>query len=318
MRSPTLRCVIVGFGSISRYMLPFLQQQPWFELAGTVEVNDSLAAALPGCDAVIINTPAELHYTQCREALQAGKHVLVAKPITTNFAQAVELVGLAKQQGVTLAVGQQMRYNRHYTAVRRFVESGKIGNVEAVWLMNSKPRPKPGNLGQLDQPALYEMACHHFDSLLAILGEPVPEWIVADGFRPSWSPYAGPCMVNALVELRGGIHVSYHGGFSAQAPMYELRLEGTKGALRCRGIHMSHPLMTYDLAATDVEEGVPADDPFVPFLGAWHAYVTGGPAPSFSGRNNLKVFAMLGGAIESVQTGRRVAIADNPRYACAF
>ena len=76
------------------------------------------------------------------------------------------------------------------------------------------------------QPALYEMSCHHFDCLMALFPDRVPEQIACDGFRPSWSVYAGPCMVNALVRFGGGLHVLYQGGFSSQADNYELRLEG--------------------------------------------------------------------------------------------
>jgi predicted dehydrogenase len=266
-----------------------------------------------------------LHYAQCRLALAAGKHVLVAKPITNDFAQAVELADLAKQKGVTLSVGQQIRYNRHYTAVREFIESGALGHVEAVWFMNSKPRPDPANLAKLDQPALYENACHHFDSLLAICGDPKPEWIACDGFNPSWSKYSGPCMVNALIAFAGGLHVSYHGGFSSQGPMYELRLEGTKGALRCRGVHMSVDAMSYEFAPAlgqfaplAIDADVPARQPFGVLFAAWHDYLNGGEEPPFSGRNNLKPFALLCAAIDAVQSKRPVFIADHPRYASVF
>jgi len=191
--------------------------------------------------------------------------------------------------------------------------------------MNSKPRPNPANLAAMAQPALCEMACHHFDSLLAVLGEPRPEWVACDGFIPSWSKYAGPCMVNALIKFAGNLHVCYHGGFSSRGPMYEFRLEGTKGALRCRGLHMSNDTMSYEFApalgqfsSAEIDSGVPLENPFLPFLDAWHAYRCGGPEPPFSGRNNLRVFALLSAAIESVETGRRVPVAGNPRYLGSF
>jgi predicted dehydrogenase len=251
--------------------------------------------------------------------------VLVAKPITNNYEQAVELVELADAKGVTLSVGQQMRYNRHYTAVKRFVESGKLGKVEAVFFMNSKPRPNPQNLATLDQPALYENACHHFDSLLAIFEGRAPAWVSCDGFIPSWSHYAGPTMVNALIDFSDGLHILYHGGFASQGPMYEFRLEGSQGALRCHGIHMSNDTMAYEwtpplgaFAPTMIDADIPAHNAWLPFLDLWHAYVRGGPEPPFSGRNNLKAFALLSAAIDSVNSRQPVEIATNPRYRSAF
>jgi predicted dehydrogenase len=347
MSGDTTRCLLVGLGSMGRGLIRFLEQKPWFEAVGVVDVREearaeaqtalhlpdeatsadlaeALAATQP--DAAIINTPSELHFEQTKAALEAGVHVLVAKPITHDFAQAAELVAAAKSAGRTLSVGQQMRYNRHYTAVRTFVASGALGNVEAAWLLNSKPRPNAAALAEMAHPALLDNAVHHFDSLLAVFPGREPEWIACDGFRPSWSPYAGPCMVNALIRLSGGLHVGYHGGFSSRAPMYEFRIEGAAGALRCRGLHMSNDLMSYEFAEAlgqfepaEIDKDVPVNNPWVRFLDDWHDYARGAKADApFSGRSNLRVMAMVCAAVESVDTGRPVDIAGNPTYAAAF
>jgi predicted dehydrogenase len=342
-----VRCIQVGYGGIGRGMVTrSLTRKPWYRTAAVVDVRDAAlrqaqqdlglldaalftspeaALAAVEAEAVFINTPSELHYEQCRAALEAGRHVLVAKPITNDFEQAVRLVELAAAKRVTLSVGQQIRFNRHYLAVRRFVESGRIGQVEFAYFLNAKPRFDPLNLKDMDQPALYEMSCHHFDSLLALFPRAAPESIVADGFRPSWSRYAGPSMVNALIEFRDGPHVLYHGGFSSQGPLYELRLEGSSGALRCRGLHMSNDTMAYAVAAPGgqfgeerIDDGIPAANPFDRFFDVWYEYLAGGPEPPFSGRNNLKVFAMLAAGIDSIRTGGRVRIVDHPKYHVTF
>ena len=342
----TIRCLIIGMGGISRHMVGVLKTKPWYECVGVVDVSDNgLAAArevarLPDSalfkdlgralaelkpDTALVNTPSEWHFEQTKQCLEAGCHPLVAKPVTNDFAQAVELVELAKANGVKLCVAQQMRYNRHYTAVAEYVKSGALGSVEAAWFMNSKPRPDVGNLGKLRQPTLYENACHHFDAFLSVFAGHDPEWISGDGFVPSWSKYAGPCMVNAMIRFSGKLHLAYHGGFSSQAPMYEFRLEGSKGALKCRGLHMSNDTMDYEVApalgqftAQRIDGQVPQRDPWIPFLDLWHDYLRGGEEPPFSGRNNLKTFAMLSAAIESVETGKPVMIAGNPKYQAAF
>ena len=341
-----IRSLIVGMGGISRAMYHSLEPKPWFECAGVVDVSEAgletaremtklpesamfkeLGLALTELkpDAVLVNTPSELHFEQAEQCLKAGCHVLVAKPVTNDFDEAVKLVALAEDTSVTLSVAQQMRYNRHYRAVAEHVRSGALGTVEAAWFMNSKPRPEVGNLGAMPQPTLYENACHHFDAFLAVFERRDPEWISCDGFVPSWSKYAGPCMVNALIRFAGNLHLSYHGGFSSRAPMYEFRLEGTLGALKCRGVHMSNATMDYEIAPAlgafaeqRIDDHLPVEDPFVPFLDVWYDYLQRGNEPPFSGRNNLKVFAMLSAAIDSVNTGQPVEIAGNPRYAAAF
>ena len=341
-----IRVLIVGMGHVSRTMLKVLGLKPWFRCAGVVDVSeagrqrgreladlppaalfDDLGRALAALepDAVLVNTPSELHFDQARQCVSAGCHVLVAKPVTNDFAEAVRLVEMAEEAGVTLGVGQQMRYNRHFRAVARHVASGALGSVEAAWFLNSKPRPEVANLATMTQPSLFENACHHFDCFLAIFEGRDPAWICCDGFIPSWSKYVGPCMVNALIRFEGGLHVSYHGGFSSRAPMYEFRLEGSAGALRCQGVHMAHPTMDYEVApalgefsAQRIDDDLPVEEPWLPFLDAWHDHLHGRDEPPFSGRRNLKVFAMLSAAIESVNTGRPVEIKGNPRYAAAF
>ncbi len=359
-----VRALVVGMGGISGTMLKFLGQQTWYDTTAVVDIrqpaldaakhtleldDDALftdlqvALAHADANAVIINTPSELHFAQAKAALEAGKHVLVAKPITNDFQQAVELVELAESVGRSLCVGQQMRYNRHYSTVRGYVASGALGSIEMMNFLNAKPRHEAKNLAQMDQPALYEMSCHHFDSILSIFPHHVPTWIMVDGFRPSWSVYAGPCSINGVLRFEpssaevaaGPLHLLYHGGFSSQSDLYELRLEGAAGALRCRGLHMSNDTMAYEVAlrtdargdgaweARDLDAGIPPISPWLPFFEHWrhylaHGTLADGSAAPFSGRANLAVFAMLSAGIESIQTGAPVTIAGNPRYAAAF
>jgi predicted dehydrogenase len=341
-----IRCTIIGMGGLGKAMVGVLSEKPWYQTAAVVDVRDEaleiarselsltenqvytdLGEALDKteADAAVINTPSELHYQQSKVALENGLNVLVAKPFTNDYDQAVELVDLARDEGLTISVGQQLRFNRHYQAVRRFLETDRLGRPELVNFTNAKPRHKARNLANFDHPALLEMSCHHFDSLMALFPEQVPEWIGCDGFRPSWSVYSSPCMVNALIKFDGGLHILYQGGFSSQANCYELRIEGTKGALRCRGIHMSHNYMEYEFAERgsdwgliEVDEGIPTTNPFETHIDIWHEYIMGGPEPPFSGRNNLKVFALLSAGIDSVDDGNTVRVADNPKYANAF
>ena len=337
---------MVGMGNISRHMFCYLKENPWFHCVGIVNRSDDglrvgrhladvpesslfkdLDAALLSLkpDAVLINTPSELHFTQAKQCLEAKCHTLVAKPVTNDFAQAFELVNLARSNEVTLSVGQQIRYNQHYTALAAYLKAGTLGTVEAAWFMNSKPRPKVANLARMLQPALFENTCHHFDNFLAVFEGHNPLWISCDGFNPSWSKYVGPCMVNALIRFSGNLHLTYHGGFSSQSPMYEFRIEGSAGAIRCHGVHMSNDKMDYQIAPVlgsftkrQIDEQFERQDPWIPFLNAWYGYVRGGVEPPFSGRNNLKVFAMLSAAIDSVNTGRPVEIAGHKMYGKVF
>lgn len=340
MQFDQIRTMILGMGGISRTMLRTLEGKAWHELVAVVDVNDealqraaadyslpdaalftdfSVACRDSSADVVLINTPSELHYEQSKAALEAGLTPLVAKPLTNCVAHARELANRASEKRIKLCVGQQMRYRRHYLSVADFVASGALGKVEQIYFLSAKPRHEARNLKGFLQPVLYEMTCHHLDTLFAILPDLTPEAVICDGFVPSWSPYDSDCMINGLFRFRGGVHMLYHAGYSTQSSCYELRLEGAKGVLRCRGIHMSNDTMAYEFARRgdsfspiDLDRGQPATDPWSQFFDRWHRYFNGGEEPPFSGRNNLKILSVIDAAIRSLETGAFVAIPGDP------
>ena len=333
-----IRTMILGMGGISRTMLRALESKGWHELVAVVDVNEDalqragtdyslpeaalftdLAAACQSssANAVLINTPSELHYAQSKTALEAGLTPLVAKPLANCFAHSRELVNLAFEKRIKLCVGQQMRYRRHYLSVAEFVAGGALGAVEQIYFLSAKPRHQARNLKRFAQPVLYEMTCHHLDALFAILPDLAPESVICDGYMPSWSPYGSDCMINGLFRFHGGVHMLYHAGYSTQSSCYELRLEGTKGALRCRGIHMSNDTMDYEFAerggtfsAIDLDRGRPSTDPWSHFFDIWYDYLNGGEEPPFSGSNNLKILSFIDAAIASLERGAFVEVAS--------
>ncbi len=341
-----IRSLVVGMGGISRSMLKILAQKPWHEIAGVVDVSEAALAyardslglppsalyadleqALGHCeaDAAIINTPSDLHYAQTDAALRAGFSPLVAKPLTNDFAQSQALTDLAALRGIRLCVGQQMRYFRHYLSVAEFVASGALGAVEQIFFFNAKPRHQARNLADFEQPVLWEMTCHHLDCFWSLLPDLRPEAVLVDGFQPSWSVYGSPCMINGVFRFEGGPRMLYHAGYSSQSDCYELRLEGEKGVLRCRGLHMSKNEMAYEFAerggdfqAIDLDRGRPPTQPWSIFFEHWRDYLAGGREPHFSGRQNLRVLASIAAAIDSLSSGAFTPIAGDPRYQGVF
>ncbi|MDE2638711.1 MAG: Gfo/Idh/MocA family oxidoreductase [Chloroflexota bacterium] len=341
-----IRMIALGVGGVSRGMLSALRDKSWHELVAAVDVSDEalartaaennlprsalytdLAAALDevAADVVMINTPSELHALGAEAVLRAGLTPLVAKPMCNDFNDAVALTRLAAEKGVKLGVAQQMRYRRHYLSVAEFVSTGALGEIEQIYFLSAKPRHQPRNLEHFAQPVLWDMSCHHLDSLYSILPQLIPQAVICDGFRPSWTVYDSDCMINGLLRFQGGARMLYHAGYSTQASCYELRLEGALGALRCRGIHMSNDTMAYefaergaDFAPIDLEKGRPPSQPWSLFFDQWHDWLNGGGERHFSGSRNLKVLATIDAAIESLSRGAFVQVAGNPRYQAAF
>lgn len=341
-----IRLIALGVGGVSRGMLKALREKPWHELVAAVDLSDealertatendlppsalfsdlNAALAQVPADVVMINTPSELHAQGAETVLRAGLSPLVAKPMSNVFDDAVALTRLAAQKGVKLGVAQQMRYRRHYLSVAEFVASGALGEIEQIYFLSAKPRHQPRNLEHFEQPVLWDMSCHHLDSLFSILPALVPEAVICDGFRPSWTVYDSDCMINGLLRFRGGARMLYHAGYSTQSSCYELRLEGSLGALRCRGLHMSNDTMEYEFAERgaafspiDLDRERPPTEPWSLFFDRWRSWLNGGEERHFSGRRNLKVLATIDAAIESLSRGAFVPVADNPRYQAAF
>ncbi len=118
--------------------------------------RDSRAAAVdPEADAVVIATPVAGHYELAKAALEAGKHVLVEKPLCRSVEQGEELVDLARRRGKLLCVGHVFLFNNAVRGVRNLINSGQLGRVLYVYANRT-------NLGPFrrDVNALWDLAAH--------------------------------------------------------------------------------------------------------------------------------------------------------------
>jgi predicted dehydrogenase len=120
-------------------------------------------------EAVTIATPVSTHYRLAKACLLAGKHILVEKPLTTNSAEAQDLVNIGERLGKIVMAGHTFLYNPAVTALKEIISSGEIGHV---YYINSTRV----NLGlyQPDVNVVWDLAPHDVSILLYILGlEPV-------------------------------------------------------------------------------------------------------------------------------------------------
>jgi scyllo-inositol 2-dehydrogenase (NAD+) len=87
----------------------------------------------PEIDAIIISaTPESTHYPMARDALKAGKHVFLEKPIAIELAEADELIALAKQKNLKFTIGYSQRFNPKYAYVKKALREGTIGRPVSV------------------------------------------------------------------------------------------------------------------------------------------------------------------------------------------
>jgi predicted dehydrogenase len=138
---------------------------------GTVQPTGSYDAVLsdPAVGAVAIATPAATHFDLVRSALEAGKHVLVEKPLTPSVAEGEKLAALAASSGLVLMCDHTYCYTPAVQRIRELIHGGEIGDIQFIDSVRI-------NLGlvQPDVDVLWDLAPHD----LSILDFVLPEGIV--------------------------------------------------------------------------------------------------------------------------------------------
>jgi predicted dehydrogenase len=137
------------------------------------DLRDALEAS--DVDAVVLATPAKQHAEQASLALQAGKHVLVEKPLAFNAADAQAVVALADAQKRTLMVGHLMLYHPAMARLKTMVAQGELGRILYIYSVRV-------NLGRVrqDENALWSLAPHDI-SMISNLLDDQPESVSARG-----------------------------------------------------------------------------------------------------------------------------------------
>lgn len=135
--------------------------------------------AIPEIKAVAIATPNITHYEICKAALDAGKHVLVEKPITHDSKKGWKLVKLAEEKNLTLSVGHIFRFNNAIAEAKRLIEQrflGKIFLMDFTWTNQEKLFT--------DRDVVLDLAPHMFDMMNYLINKwPIEITAVAASHR---------------------------------------------------------------------------------------------------------------------------------------
>jgi UDP-2-acetamido-3-amino-2,3-dideoxy-glucuronate N-acetyltransferase len=115
---------------------------------------------------VVIALPAELHYGFARDALDAGKHVYVEKPLTIDLKEAEELVGLARDRDRILMVGHLLHYHPVFQRLKAMVSDGELGRIFYIY----SNRLSLGKIRQ-EEDILWSFAPHDISMILSLCGE---------------------------------------------------------------------------------------------------------------------------------------------------
>lgn len=195
-----INTALCSFGMSGRvFHAPFITRHPGFRFYGVWERSKNLAQekypevktfrtyedllADTAIELVIVNTPSYTHYDYAKQALLAGKHVIVEKPFTATAAQAEELVALAAQQQVKLSVFQNRRWDSDFKTLKKIVEEGWLGEIKEAEFHYDRYNPGLSPKAHKETPGpgagcLYDLGPHLIDQALHLFG--MPQAVFAD------------------------------------------------------------------------------------------------------------------------------------------
>lgn len=181
---------------------------------------------------IAVATPNDSHFSCTKACLEAGRDVVVDKPLTATMKEAEELVGLAKKRGRLMTVYQDRRWDGAFLTVKKLVNSGLLGNVAEYEARFDRFRldAKPGAWREVaDFPAagvLWDLGPHLIDGALVLFGE--PETISASALMQRASSQIDDAFDVIMQYPR--LRVTLRARIIAYAPSHHLLVHGTQGS----------------------------------------------------------------------------------------
>ncbi len=201
-----LKAGLCSYGMSGRvFHAPFLHCMEEFDLAAVTERHTQKAAArypqiqsYPSVSAmladeslelVVVNTPNITHYEYAKQALNAGKHVIVEKPFTATVGQAEELIRLAEATDRLLVVFQNRRWDSDFQRVQQVVKGKQLGKlIEAEFHYDRyRMEPSPKKHKEKADPGvglIYDLGPHLIDQAIALFGKPDAVFARVQSHRP--------------------------------------------------------------------------------------------------------------------------------------
>jgi len=194
--STPIKTALMAYGMSGRiFHAPFVSTNPGFDFRAVVERREKKAASrYPGIisydsvegllndkqiELIIVNTPNNTHFELAKQALQAGKHVLVEKPAAETTNEVKELYDLARQVNKHLMVYQNRRWDSDFLSVKEVIESGRLGELIEVHFRFDRYKPilSPKlfkeTKGLAANGLTYDLGPHLIDQAISLFGRPL-------------------------------------------------------------------------------------------------------------------------------------------------
>jgi predicted dehydrogenase len=271
-------------------------------------------------DAVVIATPVSSHFELAMLALQAGKHVLVEKPMTTTSEQAERLIAEAEKRRLILMVDHTFVYTTVVRKIKELIEQGSLGQLYYYDSVRV-------NLGlfQHDVNVLWDLAVHDLSIMDFVLGRP-PKMIAATGVASV--PGQPESLAYLTCFFEDNLIAHFHVNWLAPVKIRRTMIGGSHKMIEWDDMQLSEKLRIYDKGITvnsgpeglyQLKVGYRAGDMWAPHLNNVEALqvearhfiecIGSGRRPTTDGHSGLRVVRILEAASKSVsQHGQPVQL----------
>ncbi len=289
--------------------------------------EDLLARA--DVDVAVVVTPDHLHAPHVRLALDAGKHVVVDKPMAASSADALDLVKRAEAAGKMLTVFQNRRWDADFLTVQKLVREGALGDIAYYSQRWDRYRPNPRGTwhDQYMLGELFGLGPHLVDQALVLFG--TPDWLFADVYNQR-----GVAGMNDGFEIlmgKGNLRISLAINMIAADEMRGHRVLGSKALFLKHGLDPQEPHLRARKSVPAPEFGVEDETQWGKLTdgasqttrvipterGNWIAFYKGvtraieskGPPP-VDPRDAARNICVLEAALESTASGQRINLSE--------
>lgn len=257
----------------------------------------------------VVCTPTTVRMPIVKTLAAAGKHMMVEKPFAETYEDAEEMVQVARDAGVKLAVDQNFRYNFPYEHARQLVDEGIIGPVVSIFHQSLMYRQDQGWRTQVKHHAMSVMGVHWLDGIRWIV-RAEPESVFSLTRSSPAIDSAGETEAFTSILFRNGVTASYIESFTIPKRRAETTVVGEKGVLILQHDGITHytkedrnqPKQTWD----NPYNGPAKPESAYACLNELFTAIEEDREPTNSGEDNLKTIALLDGAYRSADERREI------------
>jgi len=292
---------------------------PYPSVAAVTDFDELMARK--DIDAVAIATPVNTHAPLGTAVLNAGKHLLVEKPLAASSEQAAALVKLAREKGLVLCVDHTFIYSGPVQLMKKLVDSGELGDLYYIDSVRI-------NLGlfQHDVNVVWDLAPHDLSIMDHLVGK-MPRSLAAFGTSHTGSETELEDVAYLNLDFGGGLLASFHINWLSPVKIRHFIVGGSKKSIVFNDLESVEKLKVYDRGisvAGDVESRrgalvsyrtgdvwsphIPQSEPLQVMIRHFAECIRDNKTPLTDGESGLRVVRLLEAGQRSIKAqGGRIA-----------